>query len=130
MIFYLILFVFILSLIIGLILMITGKDMRREKFLLLSTIHLIFIFAFIASLILRKNDGIGEYNYFFTAFICSGIILRFSDCLQEINENKKDVSKTTFFKLLGDWQLILFFIFLFYFECIFQPFECVKIRFY
>ncbi len=55
--------------------MIIGKDMRREKFLLLSSIHLIFIFAFIASLILRKNDGIGEFNYFFTAFICSGIIL-------------------------------------------------------
>lgn len=75
MIFYLSLFLFILSLIIGLVLMIAGKDMRRDKFMLLASIHIIFLFAFIASLLLRKNDGVFVYNYFFTTFICSGIIL-------------------------------------------------------
>ena len=55
--------------------MIAGKDMQREKFLLLASIHLIFLLAFIASLLLLKNNGVVVYNYFFTAFICSGIIL-------------------------------------------------------
>lgn len=73
--FYFSLFLFIISLIIGLALMIIGKNMSREKFLLLVSIHIIFLFAFIASLLLKKNSDVISYNYFFTAFICSGIIL-------------------------------------------------------
>ena len=73
--FYFSLFLFIISLIIGLALMIIGKNMSREKFLLLVSIHVIFLFAFIASLLLKKNNEVLTYNYFFTAFTCSGIIL-------------------------------------------------------
>ena len=73
--FYLSLFLFIISLIIGLALMIVGKNMSREKFLLLVSIHVIFLFAFIASLLLKKNGEVNTYNYFFTAFVCTGIIL-------------------------------------------------------
>ena len=73
--FYLSLFIFIISLICGLTLMIAAKDMRREKFLLLTSVHVIFLFAFIASLLLRKKDSPESYNYFFMIFICSGVIL-------------------------------------------------------
>ncbi len=73
--FYLSLFLFIISLIIGLALMIIGKNLSREKFLLLVSIHLIFLFAFISSMLLKKNNEVITYNYFFTAFVCSGIIL-------------------------------------------------------
>lgn len=73
--FYLSLFVFILSFIIGLILMITGKNMQREKFFLLASVHAIFLFAFIASLLLSKNDEALVYNYFFMIYICSGLVL-------------------------------------------------------
>jgi hypothetical protein len=73
--FYLSFFVFILSLIAGLALMIAAKDMRRDKFLLLTAVHIIFLFGFIASLLLRKNDNADSYNYFFMTFICSGVIL-------------------------------------------------------
>ncbi len=72
---FLSLFIFISSVVIGLVLMITGKDMRREKFLLLVSFHVIFLFAFIASLLLQKNKDHDTYNYFFMAFICSGIVL-------------------------------------------------------
>jgi hypothetical protein len=75
MIFYFSLFIFIISLILGLALMIAGKNMRRDRFLLLTTIHVIFLFAFIASLLLQKQKEIVVNNYFFTAFICSGIIM-------------------------------------------------------
>lgn len=73
--FYLSLFLFILSLIIGLAFMIGGKGMSRDKFMLLASMHGILFFAFIASLILRENNSFGINNYFFTAFICSGIML-------------------------------------------------------
>lgn len=73
--FYLSLFVFIASLIAGLALMIAGKDMKRDRFLLLSALHGIFLFGFIASILLKKNDSENIYNYFFMAFVCSGIIL-------------------------------------------------------
>lgn len=73
--FYLSLFVFISSLIIGLALMIVAKGMRRDKFILLASIHSIFLLAFFASLILKKDSTIVVNNYFFTAFICSGLIL-------------------------------------------------------
>ena len=55
--------------------MITGREMRRDKFLLLVSFHIVFLFAFIASLLLRKNDGTIVNNYFFLAFICSGLLL-------------------------------------------------------
>jgi hypothetical protein len=73
--FYLSLFIFIISIVAGLVLMIGGKGMSRQKFLLLTSIHLIFIFAFAASLILRKAIPSSGYNYFFMAFICSGLVL-------------------------------------------------------
>jgi len=73
--FYLSLFIFIASLVIGLILMIGGKDMSREKFLLFFSFHAIFFLAFVASLILKKNGDVTSFNYFFMAFICSGVIL-------------------------------------------------------
>jgi hypothetical protein len=73
--FYSGLFIFIASVIAGLALMVGGKGMRRDKFMLLASIHLILLFAFIASLLLKNKDSVVEYNYFFTAFICSGLIL-------------------------------------------------------
>ncbi len=73
--FYLSLFVYIISLVIGLILMIGGKGMSRDKFYLLTSFHLIIMLAFIASLILIKEKGETSLNYFFMAFICSGVIL-------------------------------------------------------
>ena len=71
--FYLSLFVFIISLVAGLVLMIMAKGMHREKFLLLSSIHGIFLLAFLASLILQRSES--AYNYFFMMFICSGVVL-------------------------------------------------------
>ena len=75
MVFYFSLFVFIISLIIGLALMIAGKNMKRDKFLLMTTIHVVFLFGFIASLLLQHQKETISHNYFFTAFICSGIIM-------------------------------------------------------
>ncbi len=73
--FYLSLFIFIASLVIGLILMIGGKGMDRGRFLLLTAFHAIFFLAFISSLILKRNSGVTTFNYFFLAFICSGVVL-------------------------------------------------------
>jgi hypothetical protein len=71
--FYLSLFVFILSLVTGLILMIAAKGLKREKFLLLSSVHGMFLLAFLASLLLHGSASV--YNYFFMTFICSGLVL-------------------------------------------------------
>jgi hypothetical protein len=73
--FYFSLFIFIISLIIGLAIMIAGKNMRRDKFMLLTSLHVIFLFGFLASLLFQKSQGIVSNNYFFTAYICSGIIM-------------------------------------------------------
>ena len=55
--------------------MIAGKNMKRDKFLLMTTIHVVFLFGFIASLLLQHQKETISHNYFFTAFICSGIIM-------------------------------------------------------
>jgi hypothetical protein len=73
--FYLSLFIFIATLVIGLILMIVGKGMSRERFLLLFSFHLIFLLAFLLSIILKKNYEVTFYNYFFMIFICSGVLI-------------------------------------------------------
>jgi hypothetical protein len=69
------LFVFILSVISGLILMITSKNIRREKFLLFASFHLLLFLAFIASLLLQKDNDKIVINYFFLFYVCSGITL-------------------------------------------------------
>lgn len=72
--FYLSLFIFILSVVGGLVLMLTGRGMSKDRFMLLTSIHLIFLLAFIASIII-KNEGNSANNYFFMVFICSGVTL-------------------------------------------------------
>ena len=71
--FYIAIILFITSVIAGLIASIVGKNMPKEKFFLYAAIHGMFLFAFIASLILRKDPA--AYNYFFLIFICSGLFL-------------------------------------------------------
>lgn len=73
--FYLSFIAFIISIIGGLILMLIGKNMGRDKFKLMASIHFILLLAFIASLILKKDNSIVVNNYFFTVFICSGLVL-------------------------------------------------------
>src|SRR4051812_34459560 len=75
MLFYISFIVFILSLIGGLVLMLVGKNMGKERFRLLATIHFVLLLSFIASLLLRKDYSVVVNNYFFTAFFCSGILL-------------------------------------------------------
>ena len=74
MVFYLSLFIFIVSLVIGLVLMISWRNLSRERFLLLTSIHSIFLIAFLASLLLKGSVSTG-HNYFFTVYLCSGIVL-------------------------------------------------------
>jgi hypothetical protein len=71
--FYLSLFLFIISLITGLVLMISWRNLSRERFVLLATMHAILLMGFIASLLLRQEKN--SPNYFFMIFICSGVIL-------------------------------------------------------
>ncbi len=75
MLFYLSFIVFILSVIGALIIMLIGKNMGKEKFLLLASMHFILLLAFIASLILKKDHSTQVNNYFFTTFYCSGLLL-------------------------------------------------------
>jgi hypothetical protein len=75
MLFYIGFIVFILSLIGGLVLMFVGKNMGKDRFRLIATIHIVLLLAFIASLILRKDYSVVINNYFFTAFFCSGVLL-------------------------------------------------------
>jgi hypothetical protein len=74
--FYIAIFLFIASVIGGLILVITNKKMRKDRFLLLSSLHGILLFAFIASVILKKGvTNQVHFNYFLLIFICSGILI-------------------------------------------------------
>ncbi|MBL0104001.1 MAG: hypothetical protein IPP51_09780 [Bacteroidetes bacterium] len=72
--FYIAIIAFIGSVISGLILLIVNKDVRKEKFVLYVAFHGIFLFGYIASLILKGSSGY-VINYFFTGFVCSAIIL-------------------------------------------------------
>lgn len=71
--FYIAIILFIISVIAGLIVSIIGKNTPKEKFFLYAAIHGMFLFAFIASLILRKDPK--AFNYFFLTYICSGLVL-------------------------------------------------------
>ena len=71
--FYIAIILFITSVIAGLIASIVGKNTTKEKFFLYAAVHGMFLFAFIASLILRKDPD--AFNYFFLTYICSGLIL-------------------------------------------------------
>ncbi|MFZ7145818.1 MAG: hypothetical protein ACO1G6_10795 [Bacteroidota bacterium] len=71
--FYIAIILFIVSVIAGLIISIIGKNTSKEKFFLYAAIHGMFLFAFIASLILQKDPH--AFNYFFLTYICSGLIL-------------------------------------------------------
>jgi hypothetical protein len=69
---YIGLFAFIISVVIGIILLIAGKGLKKEKFMLLISIHVILLVALIGFLIINKNQS---SNYLFLLFVCSGIIL-------------------------------------------------------
>ncbi len=71
--FYIAIIFFITAVVSGVISMIVGKNISKQKFILFAAIHGMFLFAFIASLILRKDST--AYNYFFLIYICSGIVL-------------------------------------------------------
>jgi hypothetical protein len=73
--FYIAIITFISSVIAGLMLMLLGRQMRREKVIVFAAMHAILLFGFLASLILKKSDSENMNNYFFLAFISSGIIL-------------------------------------------------------
>ncbi len=71
--FYIAIIFFITAVVSGVISMIVGKNISKQKFILFAAIHGMLLFAFIASLILRKDPT--AYNYFFLIYICSGIVL-------------------------------------------------------
>lgn len=73
--FYIAIIVFIASVIGGLVLVILNKRMDRARFLLYASLHLVLLFGFIASLILKKAENASIYNYFLLFFICSGVFL-------------------------------------------------------
>lgn len=74
--FYIAIICFICSLVLALILMILGKNYTASRFYLACSFHGIFLFAFLASLLLGKQDqGTIVYNYFFMLYVCSGLIL-------------------------------------------------------
>ena len=73
--FYLSFIVFILSIIAGVVLMLIGKNMSKERFRILASLHFILLLAFIASLILKHDKSANVNNYFFTAYFCSGLLL-------------------------------------------------------
>lgn len=72
--FYLGLFIFIISVVVSLIVLIAGKGIKNDKFLLFVTIHLLFLLAAIASIAIQKKEN-GMGNFFFLFFICSGLLL-------------------------------------------------------
>lgn len=71
--FYIAIILFISAVVAGVITMIVGKNISKERFTLLAAIHGMFLFAFIASILLRKDAS--AFNYFFLLFICSGLVL-------------------------------------------------------
>lgn len=71
--FYIAIIIFITAVVTGVISMIVGKNISKEKFFLFAAIHGMLLFAFIASIILRKDPN--SYNYFFLIFICNGLVL-------------------------------------------------------
>lgn len=73
--FYLAIILFITSVICGLILVIVNKTLARDKFFLYAALHLILLFGFIGSLILKKPSAEVTFSYFLLVFICSGIVL-------------------------------------------------------
>lgn len=76
MIFYLSIVVYIASVILALILMITGKDMSRRRFSILFGIHAVTGIFFIIYKLLINQAKINESpNYLFLLFICSGAAL-------------------------------------------------------
>lgn len=74
MVFYLSIILFIASVIGGLVLVIIHKRMVREKFLFLGSLHLMLFLAWMASLLLKKDQEGTPYNYFLLVFLCSGIL--------------------------------------------------------
>lgn len=75
MVFYVAIITFISSVIAGIVLTIIYKKVPLHLFYMLLGIHLIFLFGFIASLIIQKAPaGPGRWNYFFLAFVCSGVV--------------------------------------------------------
>ena len=71
--FYIAIIAFITSVIAGILSMIAGKNIDRRRFILFATMHGMLLFSFLASLMLTKDPN--AFNYFFMAYICSGIIL-------------------------------------------------------
>lgn len=76
MVFYLSIVLYISSVIGALVLMILGKNMDRQKFFLLAGVHGFLLLVFLASLVLKTDNGEQQsLNFFFLLFICSGVWL-------------------------------------------------------
>ncbi|REJ83608.1 MAG: hypothetical protein DWQ44_03025 [Bacteroidetes bacterium] len=71
--FYIAILCFIFSLVLGLVLMITAKNLPKEKLLLLASVHLLFLLAYAGSVAIGGSERVP--NYFFMLFICSGLAL-------------------------------------------------------
>ena len=72
--FYIAIISFIGSVLTGLILMLTKGGLPKDKFRLIFSLHLILLFGFLASVFLKRGQDT-NVNYFFTAFICSAIMI-------------------------------------------------------
>jgi len=71
--FYIAIICFLVSVSIGLLLLAAGQKISRQILSMLGLLHVMVLFAFLASLVLSKGGD--APNYFFLAFICSGVLI-------------------------------------------------------
>jgi hypothetical protein len=71
--FYIAIIAFLVSVSVALMLLAAGKNISKSRLTMFALMHLMLLFAFLASIVLSK--GSDSPNYFFLVYICSGILL-------------------------------------------------------
>ena len=71
--FYVAIISFLVSVSVALMLLAAARNISKQNLTFLGLLHLMFLFAFLASLVL--SSGGETPNYFFLAYICSRILL-------------------------------------------------------
>jgi len=71
--FYIAIICFLVSVSIGLLLLAAGNKISRQNLMLFGLFHTMLLFSFLASLVLSRGGD--APNYFFLAYICSGVLI-------------------------------------------------------
>ncbi|MBP6334882.1 MAG: hypothetical protein KA444_05365 [Bacteroidia bacterium] len=71
--FYIAIICYLVCLSVAFMLLATGRNLPSSRLTLFGLLHSMLLMAFLASLVLRKEGT--AFNYFFLAYICSGVLL-------------------------------------------------------